>query len=191
MAGSNLPQDLDAVAAWITRALERGAADPRSPFHWPTLATMGVDGSPRQRTLVLREALPAARRLILATDRRTPKVQEIAANPAASVHVHDQKKRVQLRLSGEAEVVTGGPLWERFWQKAARRPDDYAAEPRPGTPIAARTGLSRRPETAADNFSIIQFTYKTGDFLSLGREGHLRTLVNFSVEPPEATWLVP
>lgn len=192
MTDPSLPQSLDDLAPWIKRALSRGAADPRSPFRWPTLATVDDTGQPQQRTLVLREARPDESRLIFYTDRRTPKVVEAHGNSHAALHIYDPKKRVQLRLSGVAEIVLEGPAWDKAWTRTKEgRVLDYAAETIPGTPIADPMDVGTQPTLASENFALLIFYYQLADFLSLGRDQHLRARVNFSVEPAQATWLVP
>ena len=42
------------LAAHALRLLARGAADRRAAFHTPTLSTVGLDGRPRARTVVMR-----------------------------------------------------------------------------------------------------------------------------------------
>ncbi len=69
--------------------LAEGARDGRSPFRTPALATLGRDGAPQLRTVVLRGFDPAARSLSIHTDRRSAKVAELAADPRAALHVYD------------------------------------------------------------------------------------------------------
>ncbi|NBR79124.1 MAG: pyridoxamine 5'-phosphate oxidase, partial [Alphaproteobacteria bacterium] len=59
--------------------LERGAADRRSAFHTPTVATIGLDGRPRLRTIVLRACDTANRSLRFHTDARSDKINELRA----------------------------------------------------------------------------------------------------------------
>jgi len=56
---------LDEIRADAFRLIARGVADRRSPFRTPTLATVGVDGRPRLRTVVLRAFDAAARRIVV------------------------------------------------------------------------------------------------------------------------------
>jgi pyridoxamine 5'-phosphate oxidase len=55
--------------AWAL--LARGVADRRSPFHAPTVASLGLDGRPRARVVILRDCDGAAATLRFNTDRRT------------------------------------------------------------------------------------------------------------------------
>jgi pyridoxamine 5'-phosphate oxidase len=46
--------DIEATLAHALALLVRGVPDRRSPFHHPVVATIGTDGRPRLRTVVLR-----------------------------------------------------------------------------------------------------------------------------------------
>ncbi|MEL7174391.1 MAG: pyridoxamine 5'-phosphate oxidase family protein, partial [Pseudomonadota bacterium] len=84
--GPGLPEDdLDAVldAAW-TR-LQRGAADKRSAFNTLQIATLGPQGWPEQRTVVLRRVEPSERRVTFHTDRRSAKAAEIESDGRVSL----------------------------------------------------------------------------------------------------------
>ncbi|NJR71988.1 MAG: hypothetical protein HC782_02435 [Gammaproteobacteria bacterium] len=47
--------DLSASLAHAWACLARGSADRRSPFHAPVVASVGIDGTPEQRTMILRK----------------------------------------------------------------------------------------------------------------------------------------
>jgi pyridoxamine 5'-phosphate oxidase len=63
--------DLDGTLAEAWRLISRGVADRRSPFHHPVVATIGGDGAPQARTVILRACDPAAQRLRFHTDARS------------------------------------------------------------------------------------------------------------------------
>ncbi len=74
--------DLAGCLAEAWRRLEEGAAH-QSGFHTPALATIGRDGAPRLRTVVLRGVDRAARSLRVHCDARSAKAAEIAADPGS------------------------------------------------------------------------------------------------------------
>ena len=79
-----LPSPDDLLAdTW--RTLVRAVADSRHAWRWPALATIGADGAPDVRTVVLRNASEALRRLELHTDARSAKVAQVAARPQAII----------------------------------------------------------------------------------------------------------
>lgn len=193
MDDPTLPRDLADIAPWIDHTLARGAGDPRSAFHWPTLATVGEDGAPRMRTVVLRGYERAARRLELFTDRRSAKVAELAAQPCSAVHVHDPKKRVQLRLRGQLTIHTSGPLWDAAWDRARQGPlDDYSRVAPPGTALGPGEDAAVDHALAPRNFAVLSFNAQEADYLHLAAEAHRRAHLTLAGPAGvEARWLVP
>ena len=71
---ANLLSCHDDLAATLETALsylERAAADRKSALHTPVLATIGLDGTPRTRMIVLRRMDRESGRLIFHTDLRS------------------------------------------------------------------------------------------------------------------------
>jgi hypothetical protein len=188
--------DLAAARAEAFALLARGVADRRHPFHTPTLATLGLDGAPRARTLVLRGFDAPSRTLRLHSDARSDKVAELARDPRAALHLYDAGGKVQIRLEGTAQVHRDDALAEAAW--AASRPFSrmcYAIEPAPGTPIAAPPPAPR-PDPGDEaagrvHFSAITLTFARMEWLWLAAEGHRRALFTWTPDGAEATWLVP
>ncbi|MGD9409624.1 MAG: pyridoxamine 5'-phosphate oxidase, partial [Thiohalocapsa sp.] len=54
MTDEHFYNDLDATFDQVWQRLGRGAVDRRSGFHTVQLASVGLDGAPRVRTVVLR-----------------------------------------------------------------------------------------------------------------------------------------
>ena len=194
---------LDSAEARLWQALGRAAKDRRSPWHTPMLATLGPDGAPEARVLVLREANREMRLLRLHSDARTPKVQQIAADPRVTVLLYDPGERLQLRVSGVARAESDGPVAGRAWADAnlfARR--CYTAPVAPGTVAAAATsGLppaleSREPtahesEAGRANFSVILIEALRLEFLHLAVTGHRRGAFVWNGDRWRGEWLVP
>jgi hypothetical protein len=145
---------LDETLSQAFALLGRGVADRRHAFHTPTLATVGVDGAPRARTLVLRGFEPAERRIRLHSDARAGKVAELQAEPRCALHLYDAKAGLQMRLAGCASVHLGeDPVAGAGW--AGSREFSrmcYAVEPAPGTPVPAPPEAPRDPEAGAGQF---------------------------------------
>lgn len=189
--------DLAAALAEALRLLARGVADRRHPFHTPTLATVGADGAPRARTLVLRGCDAGARTLRLHTDRRAGKWAELLAEPRCALHLYDAGAGLQLRLAGRASLHAGDdPAAEEAW--AASRPFSracYAVAPAPGTPVAAPPPAPRDGgATGRENFGAIRFRWREIEWLWLAAEGHRRARFAWpegEAGAPSATWLVP
>lgn len=173
--------------------LARGVADRRHAFHTPTLATIGPDGAPQARTLVLRGVEPAARRIRLHSDARAGKVAELRAEPRCALHFYDARAGLQMRLAGTATVHDGSdPAAEAAW--AGSREFSrmcYAIAPAPGTPVAAPPAAPDDPEAGRDNFAVLLLRFDRLEWLDLAASGHRRARFEWREGAHSATWLVP
>ncbi len=188
--------DLAGCLAEAWRRLEEGAAH-QSGFHTPALATIGRDGAPRLRTVVLRGVDRTTRTLRVHCDARSAKAAEIAADPRISLHAYDPKAKIQVRIEGAARLHGEDEIARAAW--AASRPMSrvcYATAPGPGTPLAA--GGAYAPPEDEDGveagfaeFRVVVLTAARLEFLYLARQGHRRALFTWNGEEPAATWLAP
>lgn len=128
--------DFDAILAKAWALLSQGVTDRRSPMHTPTFATLGLNGRPRQRTVVLRGVFVAGRQFRFHTDQRSDKIEELRRDPRFSLHAYDADAKVQLRLEGEAILHIGDVEAREAWIGSRRFSQIcYGVNPGPGTPI--------------------------------------------------------
>ncbi|MEL7231823.1 MAG: pyridoxamine 5'-phosphate oxidase family protein [Pseudomonadota bacterium] len=168
--------------------LGRAVVDKRSPLRWFTLATVSPDGQPEARTVVLREIDREAHRITLFTDRRAAKVAALNANPTAECHFFDSRKMLQFRLSGIAAILRHGERWQSLFDKVPEYAlGDYSALIAPGT--AGTMGSDSA--LAADNFTVIDISVHSLDWLSLSREGHQRARFIWQGETVSAEFVMP
>lgn len=185
---------LDDLRAAAFSMISGGMADPRSPFRTPTLATVGADGRPRLRTVVLRAFDPAARRVTVHSDVRAAKVAEIGSDPRVGLHVWDDGSQVQIRLDGTAQVRSG-PAARAEWDKL--HPGSratYRVRPLPGTALAdpAEADADRVGEAEAfANFAVIVVDVTGLEWLHLAKDGHRRAAFAWPEGGPEQHWMVP
>ncbi len=185
--------DLDEVLAEAFRRFARGVADRHSAFRTPTIATVGPDGGPRIRTMVLRRFEPAARRLTLHTDRRATKLSEIDHQPRVAVHVYDARAAVQVRLSARAAVHVADDLAREAWEAGAPSSHTcYAVNPAPGTVVAAPPPAATDQDAGFANFAVLALTFDTLEWLWLYHGGHRRARFAWADDGSHsASWLVP
>lgn len=184
--------DLGAIREEAFRLLARGVADRRSACHTPCLATIGLDGAPRLRSVVLRGFAAADRRLRLHTDIRSAKCQEIRANPRAAVHVYDPGGQFQLRLAGLARLHHGDAEAAAAWAGSASHSRAcYAILPGPGTPVPLPPAAPPADDSGAPHFAVIGFTFESLEWLWLNRAGHRRARFVWEGADGHAEWLVP
>lgn len=182
--------DLEGFERACWRAMARGSADRRSPFHTPVLASIGLDGCPEARTIVLRGVDEAERMLRFHSDLRAAKVAALRRRPDASVLFYDKAAKLQVRARGRTRIETvegavGALAWERT--RSFSR-DCYRTEPPPGSPISSGDGYAQpeREDDGAEAFGVILVTVYEIEALFLASQGHRRA--RFA---EERTWLVP
>jgi hypothetical protein len=169
------PATPDEALADAFRLLSRGVADRRSAFHTPTLATRALNGAPDLRTVVLRGFDPATRVLRIHTDRRSPKVSEIAADPRAMIHAYDAGAQVQMRLAGTASLHLDDATADAAWDNSREMSRvTYATADAPGTPVAAPPAAPDDPVAGRANFAAILLRIDRLDWLLLAAAGHRR-----------------
>jgi pyridoxamine 5'-phosphate oxidase len=192
-----LPGDLQEVLDEAMRLLSHAAADPRSPAHTPTVATVGLDGAPRLRTVVLRGFDAARRELRFHADARSPKVAELGRDPRLGLHVYDPAARVQVRLDVVATLHASDAVADAAW--AASQPMSrvcYGAVPAQGTAIGeggayALPASDAQVEAGRTNFVAVIGRIQTLDWLHLAAAGHRRASFRWTGEACGATWRVP
>ena len=172
--------------------LVRGVKDRRSGFHTPVLASLGADGAPQARTLVLRAADPRTRMLRFHTDWRSHKALSLRAHPRVAVHAYCPAAKIQLRLSGLG--VHHAPQTEIAREAYARSQEKskicYAQAQAPGTEMDARDAAGVMPG-GEENFSVIEITIDQMEWLYLHASGHRRALFQWRGDALTATWIAP
>jgi len=182
--------------------LKRGVANSHDPFHWPVLGTAANNGC-SLRTVILRQLILPDRILVCHTDSRAAKAQEIYHANKVSWLFYHPKKKVQLRVSGQAALHTDDPFADEQWAhtRITSRLNYCATDP-PGTPID-RPGsglpdflLNRLPtllesEKGRKNFMSISCRIDAIDWLLLKVTGNRRARFVWDKNRLSAGWLVP
>lgn len=128
------PEPLAPLAStWLALA---EATTRRTPYTLAALATVAADGSPRLRSVILRDCDPVAGSVAFATDARSAKVGEIRDDPRVALTVYDDGTGVQVRLEGRAGVVADPAERRRRWDAlGAHTRRGYGSPVAPGTPL--------------------------------------------------------
>lgn len=194
---------LDGIHCKIWTNLQLAANTVRHGWYLPVLGTAS-NGLPELRTVVLRGVNYAQRQLLCHTDRRSPKVGSIGANPNVSWLFYDAESRVQLRVRSTATLHFDDHPAESCWQGSrleSRR--CYLAPEAPGLTKAHQTvnlpdDLRERPPTEDEadrgrsNFAAIVATVRVIDWLCLRSTGNLAARFVFDADGlAESTWLTP
>ena len=104
-------------AIWQTllHELHRGALDPKHPFRYLTVATVG-EQFPQVRTVVMRQ-FTADLEFLAYTDVRSSKVQELLEVPRVSLLFYHPKKQVQVRVKALATIHVMDELAQEHWKR--------------------------------------------------------------------------
>nr|WP_057925917.1 pyridoxamine 5'-phosphate oxidase family protein [Burkholderia ambifaria] len=196
-ASESLSQTCDRL--WS--CLESGVNAQRSPFTMVQAATLGLDGAPKVRTIVLRQVSRADRLLAFHTDARSEKVAELRRDPRIAIVATDLDALVQIRAEGVASICDDEAQRRAIWQSS--RPHTlllYRAPLRPGTPIEspeeAHVTASASPGTSPiddgyRNFCVLHVTVTRIDWLDLARSGHRRAVFDLNDDGYEGRWVAP
>ena len=171
----------------IKHELHRGALEPKHPFRYVNLATIGKD-FPQVRTVVLREVTQEFDFLVF-TDYRTSKVKEIQQSPAVSLHFYHPKKMLQIRVEAEAEIHFQNELSDRYWKQIPEnRKGEYTGAFTPGQVI-------ENPElgwkiSGQSFFTVIKMRPSRIEALQIAKKGHLK--IQFESQNNwQGQWLAP
>ncbi|WP_175840065.1 pyridoxamine 5'-phosphate oxidase family protein [Burkholderia contaminans] len=176
--------------------LESGVSAQRSPFTMLQAATLGIDGAPKVRTIVLRQVSRADRVLSFHTDARSEKVAELRRDPRIALVASDLDALVQIRVEGTASICDDEARRRAIWQSS--RPHTlllYRAPLPPGTPVAspeaAHVGSAASTDDGYDNFCLLHVTVTRIDWLELARTGHRRAVFDLHEGGYEGRWVAP
>lgn len=152
---------------WATLDLSTGR---RAAFTLMQLATIGPDGGPKVRTVVLRAVEPGPGRLSFITDTRSAKVREIAANPRVSLCGYDQT-HLQVRIEGRAGIVTDEEERRRVWA-SLRQHTRRLYDALPQETLAA----DEDEDAPSAFFCLVTVLAESIDWLDLSSEPHRRVV---------------
>jgi pyridoxamine 5'-phosphate oxidase len=190
------------AAAW--RGLTEAVTNGRHEWHLPVIASIGVDGRPEARTVVLRSVDPEARTLTFHTDRRSPKIREIEASGRLAWAFYERTSKTQVRASGITTVHADDDVADAGWARttlSSRRcylaphpPSGDLEEWHPNLPDDLHAS---RPDSAASeagrvNFALVRTRIDRLERLELHHDGHLRAAWRWNESGVvEAGWLAP
>jgi pyridoxamine 5'-phosphate oxidase len=195
-------ETLEGILPEVWKMLQRGVTHFNDPFHCPVIGTTGNHGS-SLRMVILRQFIMPARILVCHTDARSEKVQEISTTPQVSWLFYHPKRKVQLRISGQATLHADDSFADEQWAatKIISRLNYCAIEP-PGTPIdTPSTGLpdlllNKVPtllesERGRKHFMAIACRIDVLDWLILRALGNRRARFEWDEYGVHGTWRIP
>ena len=192
--------DLDATFAAAWEMLRLGVEDRRSGFHHPVIATIGLDGEPRQRVMVLRDVNAATATLRVHTDLRSMKIAEIGRDNRVSLLAYDPVEKIQIRIEGHGTLHRDDAIAEGAWATSRRMSKVcYGTLPAPGASLASGSDFTL-PDAMDDamlsagrsNFAALLIRARRFEWVYLAHEGHRRAIFARDDQDGWAgSWLVP
>lgn len=151
--------------------LIRAKHQKKHPFRYFVLTTATAHGSPRARTVVLRDFDPQAMTLTIFTDQRSQKVKELATQKEVCMLFYDPKKLWQIQVLAKLERQSQDPKLFQALPPPARK--DYTTKQVPGTTIGNPDAVDYWDDKHF--FVALTFDITTIESLKLKRPNHVRT----------------
>ena len=195
--------NLDLTLQEVKDLLSRGVKDRKSSFHYTMLSTIN-NKTPESRTVILRDFNKDMFELNIHTDLRSGKINQIEINNNVSCLFYDDKKKIQMRINGQAKIEKSyQPSWEKLtnWSKRC-----YLSENKPGTKVSKpSSGFPEKFESESPNdedsvkglknFAVIKVIISSIEWLYLASQGHRRAIFKISRKDSfltiNKTWLIP
>lgn len=156
------------------------------PFRWFTLSTVGTDGLPQARIVVLRHFDAASYTFTLYTDQRTPKVKALQHQQKVELLFFDAKKWVQIRVGATLKEMKKNE--EKYQQQHEKAQKDYTTKVAPGTKIKSMDAIEYGDE---NHFYELIFEADTIDYLKLKRPNHQRAYFERKDQKWEGSFVAP
>ena len=191
------------LAPWrspLSRALHRNRAQPFCRFL--QLATVRLEGTPANRTVVFRGFRSESNQLMFICDRRSEKIAQIQQNPNAEACWYFAKTREQFRLRGQLTVITTDAstaslldMRRQLWQKISDKARLQFAWPQPkivrDQDSSAFTPSQPDSQVPLDTFCALLLAPEEVDYLCLRGEPQDRTVYRLAEESWTATTVNP
>lgn len=178
---------LPAIEDAVWRELGRAVRTKGHGWRVGVLATVD-QGQADARSVVLRDLEPQARTLLIYTDSRSPKAQQLQAEPQGVLVLWSEALGWQLRLQVALTLETSGLRVSSRWARLKLTPaaHDYLSPLPPGSVLSAAPAPA--PErTSRDHFAVIAARVEAVDWLELHSQGHRRA----RFDAAGAAWLTP
>ena len=189
---------LDELLNFAWSMLEEACKDRSKAMHLVQVATSGLDGRPKVRTVVLRQADRLARIIRFHTDARSAKVDEIARNPFAEILAYDPGSKIQVRMSGSASVHSAPEDEAAAAWNASRSVSRncYRMEPGPGEPITSGGDYTLPPASGEPDIGLTRFRtviveVNAIEVVTLAHNANRRARFEFTTSGVNASWLAP
>ena len=168
---------------WLRLVDAADASKPPLGLKSLTLATVGIDGSPQARTIILRAADPVARTVAFHADRTSAKITELRRDPRATLVGWDADARLQLRLTTTIDVHLDDADADAFWaSQPASALDVYRVRPPAGSVVASADDVGRADAPQRERFALLVARVASIEWLWLGKPAQRRGRFSFAAD---------
>ena len=170
--------------------LQKAIKDGKHEYHCFYLATINKK-EPKIRTVVLRALNENKNTLSFHTDLRSDKVKEIQSNRNVSALFYDKKRRIQIRIQGDAQLDKNSNKLKKIW--SSMRPESklcYMGPFAPGEKLDqfqpnlpnhnAQNITTKNNKKGYENFCRVTIYVGSLDWLQLEHSGHQRIYFSFN-----------
>ena len=175
----------------VWAALSNGVRPGRTPFTVLQLATSGLDGAPKIRSVILRSVDAEQAALSFFTDRRSAKVEEMRREPRVSLLGYDADAGFQMRLEGAAAIVAEGPEKAAAWAACRSHTRALFRHPSPsGSPISAPAEAAPAGD-GENHFALVVVSVVRVDWLDISSPLHRRAVLRRDGCDWRGGWVAP
>ncbi|MEM9052005.1 MAG: pyridoxamine 5'-phosphate oxidase family protein [Bacteroidota bacterium] len=182
--------DLESIYRLCISQLVRGIQKKNHPFREVALVTAGNE--PNARMVILRKVEQDPFRILIYTDFRSEKVQEIAQNPGVAFLLWHPSSKFQLKLKTTASIHHKDELAKSLYvQQPLRSQESYNTANAPGTKINSLKNprIELRKEFVSTDFVVLSCAVNEMEALQLSRDGHIRA--RFNIQENKSSFIVP
>lgn len=176
------------IESAVWRELAQAVRDKAHPWRLAVLATADSEGADA-RTVVLRDLDEAARTLLIYTDPRSPKAQQLEDRPLGTLVAWSPALFWQLRLRVRLELHTSGLTVSSRWAQLKMTPaaQDYLSPLPPGSPLAPDQAHPAPERGSREHFAVLAAEVLSVDWLELHALGQRRAVFDAG----GARWVAP
>ncbi len=180
---------LPEIEAAIWRELTAAVRGRGHAWRLAVLATL--DGNTADaRSIVLRDIEIESHTLLMYTDARSGKAQQLAAHPQGTLVLWSAALGWQLRLRVTLTLQTSGLQVSSRWARLKLTPaaQDYLSPLPPGSVIGSPDALPTPPRESREHFAVLAARIQSIDWLELHAEGHRRARFEAQAAAGPTAW---
>ena len=161
----------EAILQDIKKELIKGHTKRGHPFRYFSFGT-SKNNIPQQRTVVLRKILPDFT-LLVYTDLRSQKIEEIEQNISVSALFYHPKKLIQIKITATTEIVVDKKELKLFWGNISEKSrKDFTTSQPPGSKVNSPEQVDYTSDK--NHFCILKLKPTKIEYLKLTRPNHIR-----------------